>query len=284
MTRIYNKTHKTAKERLRHLQSKGLMIKDVAAAEAEIEQIGYHRLRIYFECRRDRNTDERLFREDTKLQDIVRIYECDHKLRMACFSVLCRFETMLRNKMSEAISLQFGPHPYNRVDAFRDVRHQIEINDTLLTAFKNSKDQRAKHYKEHYDAPPLPPIWTVKEFLSFGKLPKIYQGLTSDLRTSLANSFGIPSDNIFHNWVTCLVDLRNACAHHDRVFNRSFQKQPQRLKKKNVPIISGAKLKQLLECLDYMMNSAGAGQGIVSKVEEVLIQYPEVNRHEAGYA
>ena len=76
----------------------------------------------------------------------------------------------------------------------------------------------------------MPPVWTMKEFLTFGATSRILQCLAGPMKTHIASQFGVGSDLVFTNWVEALVDLRNICAHYDRLFNRSFQKQPSRLR------------------------------------------------------
>lgn len=80
-----------------------------------------------------------------------------------------------------------------------------------------------------------------------------------------------------------LVDLRNVCAHHDRLFNRIFQKQPSRLRRQNLPTAPVNKLKARLECLDHLLTSRGLAGGRVAAVQALLARYPDVQPAEVGY-
>ena len=66
--------------------------------------------------------------------------------------------------------------------------------------------------------------------MTIGAASHLLQSLSAPVRTGIAAQFGIRSDALFINWAQCLFELRNMCARHDRLFNRSFQRQPQRLK------------------------------------------------------
>lgn len=119
----------------------------------------------------------------------------------------------------------------------------------------------------------------MKEFLTFGAASRLFQCLNGTIRTKIAAQFGIRSDAIFTNWLECLVDLRNICAHHDRLFNRSFQKQPARLRNAMVPTAPPQKLKAILECLDHLLQS----RGIRSRVTQEGRRYHGKLSPNSGY-
>lgn len=283
----YQKPHATSTQRIAHLKSKGLIIPRPTVAARKIELIGYERLRIYFLSRRDQNSSLRPFIEGTSYRDIIDLYECDVSLRAKCFDAVGEFELLLRNAISEALSNAHGSHPYTKLAAFKDEASRLEVYKIFVDIYYKTKDQRAKHYRQKYATPVLPPIWTMKEFMTFGTTLLVLKHLAGPIRTDIANSFGVPKDEIFTNWVNCLVDLRNICAHHDRLFNRSFPKQPSRLSIKHpagsVPTAPEKKLKAILECLEYMLNKRGSKTKVVSEVGAVVKRYSAVKPSEVGY-
>ncbi len=281
--RPYPKPHATAAQRVSHLQSNGLHIPDLSAAAHSIDLIGYERLRIYCISRRDPNLANRPFISGTTYQDILDIYECDQHLREACFSAVGQFEILFRNAVSETLSQGHGTHPYDDVTAFGDPTKHLETLQMFGNIYQYSKDPRAHHYRKTYDTPLLPPIWTMKEFLTFGATARIFQRLSGPNKTAIAQKFNIPSDAVFLNWVECLVDLRNMCAHHDRLFNRTFQKQPQYFKRQNLPAARKNTLKAILECLDYLLTSRGLPRAVTADVNQIISRCPVVRPAEAGY-
>lgn len=282
-TTPYTKPHATAAQRVAHLRTKGLVIPRPNVAAQKIEQIGYERLRIYFLSRRNHSQPGKPFYPGITYQTILRLYECDAKLRDICFRGVGQFELVLRNRMSEALSAQYGSHPYFAAAAFESVKQQNSALQKILQTFIHSKDERATHYQRTYTEPPLPPIWMLKEFLTFGASARLYSALSSAMRSKIAKDFGVKSLPVFDSWVPCFVDLRNICAHHDRLFNRRFQKQPQRLKSVTVPSADPASLKAQLECLDFVLNKAGTPEGLVAQVQRVIGRYPDVRSAEVGY-
>ncbi len=280
----YNKPHATAVQRVAHLRTRGLLIARPNVAARKIEMIGYERLRIYFLSRRQlSNLPQRPFIPGTTYKHIIRLYQCDMMLRDACFAAVGKFELLFRNAISETLSDAIGSHPYYEIAAFRDSTANLKAIQSFAKVYGQSKDYRAKHYRVTYAPPALPPIWTMKEFLTFGAASHIFQCLEGRLRTKIANQFGVASDHLFTNWLECLVDLRNMCAHHDRLFNRSFQKQPSRLRSMSLPTARPNKLKAILECLDYLMARRGAPVGITAKAGKIIARFPEMQPAEAGY-
>ena len=280
----YNKPHATAAQRVAHLRSKGLIISRPGVAARKIEEIGYERLRIYFLSRRDRNLPGKPFLAGTTYKDILRLYECDYKLRNICFGEVGRFELIFRNRISETLSARFGGHPYSEAGAFKSVKDRNDRFQSALHTFNNSKDERAKHYLNNYTSPTLPPIWVLKEFLTFGASARLYNALSTNIRTEIANHFKVSTLPVFDSWVNSFVDLRNICAHHDRLFNRGFQKQPQRLVRHAVPspATDQSKLKAQIECLDFVLGNVGE-KCLVKRVEKIINQYPEIQNSEVGF-
>lgn len=73
--------------------------------------------------------------------------------------------------------------------------------ELLAGVYKRSRDPRAKHYMINYSTPVLPPIWALKEFLTFGSAAKFYQMLSNRVRADVALRFGVRKEELFTNWV-----------------------------------------------------------------------------------
>lgn len=281
--RPFTKPHASPDDRVQHLISKGLVVRRPRVAARKIEAIGYERLRIYFLSRRDQ--PGKTFRPNTSYKDILQLYECDARLRELAFKAVGRFELTFRNVVSEVLSGRFGSHPYYERDVFKNAEAHNRALSQVIKTFDTSKDERARHYRQTYDPPALPPIWMLKEFLTFGGAARFYADLSNPLREDVARTFGVPRLPVFDNWVQCFVDLRNVCAHHDRLFNRRFQKQLQRLPRENVPSAVNSTLKAYLECLDHALNAVGEKGGNVDEALRIInLQiHAAVDPAEAGF-
>lgn len=267
-----------------HLRSKGLVIPRPGVAAKKIELIGYERLRIYFASRR-LNAPGRPFAQNTKYSDILALYAFDSKLRSLCFEACGVFEVAFRNSISEALSSNHGGHAHIDVLCYATPKDRKDALGQLTKIYVGSKDARSTHYISKYSSPPIPPIWVVKEFFTFGSSVKFYKHLNNSIKNRVARDFGLPSHVEMTSWVGCLVDLRNICAHHDRLFNRSFQKQPITLNPTGVPsaLTNKNKLKAIIECLDYMLKARGIDSDLVVSVGKLISKTPSVTPSEVGY-
>jgi abortive infection bacteriophage resistance protein len=87
--------------------------------------------------------------------------------------------------------------------------------------FQKSKEDFSKHFKEKYPHD-LPPIWVAVELWDFGTLSHFFSGMTVVDRDSIAHRYGLPDGNTLAGWLRNLNDVRNFCAHHSRLWNRSM--------------------------------------------------------------
>lgn len=279
----YTKPHATPTDWVRHLRARGLVVTRPNVAARKIERIGYERLRIYFIARRQVHLPNKPFRAGTTYAQILNLYAFDRLLRSICFDVCGDFEIAFRNSMSEALSQAYGSHPHKAEGAFISAAARMNALNQLSTVYAKSKDGRAHNYMRKYGDPVLPPFWMMKEFLTFGASVKFFKLLSNPVKTTIAASFGVPTHELFTNWLECLVDLRNICAHHDRLFNRTFQKQPQRLRSAAVPTAPVNKLKAILQCLDYLLNQRGITTDSVAAAQALINRHPDVSPAEMGF-
>ncbi|TBD43406.1 Abi family protein [Rhizobium ruizarguesonis] len=283
--RPYTKLHKTPAQLAQHLIERGLPLpgRTRSFAEKKIAEIGYERLRIYFRSRRQLHLPDKPFIPGTTFKDIVALYEFDERLRLFCFLHTGRFEVALRNQLSEIVSDRYGSHPFFDNAGFQSAKTRATMLGRLSDIFYKKNDQRARHYFDEYNPPMLPPIWVLKEFMTFGNLSHAIEQMSNPVKNDLATAFGLPTYDMLENWVKVLNDLRNICAHHDRLFNRSFQKQPKKYISKNIPAAPQHKLKALLECLEYMLSLHGFRDPIVATVAKMIQKCPAVSPNELGY-
>ncbi len=279
----YCKPHTSAYEQVIHLRTRGLYVQNAASAAQKIEQIGYERLRIYFLSRRHLNVSGKPFRLGTTFDDIAEIYECDLELRQHCFGSVGRFEILLRNQISEALSARHGSHPHDDAKAFASTDARNKSYEAVLKMFNQSSDPRAQHYRCCYTSPTIPPIWVLKEFLTFGQAYHLFKVLSPTLQQDIAHRFSVWSCDVFTSWIGSFLDLRNICAHHDRLFNRHFQKQPKRFRSLGTPQAKPYSLKGVAECLDHCLQARGQAATLVADLQSVLNCCAKIHPSEAGF-
>jgi abortive infection bacteriophage resistance protein len=222
-----------------------MIIPDKAQGIEALRRIGYYRLSGYWFPFRER-IDSSIgdsFRPKTELSQIVDLYVFDKRLRLLISDALERVEIGLRGD----IALHLGAlSPWAHRDAdtfsayFRETVDGDKTSHSIWLAkadelFRRSREEFAKHFREKYDVEA--PIWIAVESWDFGTVSRLINGLKdTDLQT-LADRYHIPRRELLISWVNCLNSVRNACAHHNRVWNRGLINQPGLKKKDDIPLL-----------------------------------------------
>ncbi|WP_080557625.1 Abi family protein [Shewanella baltica] len=103
----------------------------------------------------------------------------------------------------------------------------------LRSMLISSKEEYAIHYrKKYYNSycpfyRDLPPGWVALELMTFGNILSLMQNFNTDSIQALklnrfAKKLRIDNYTSLHNWMACIRHVRNACGHHNRLFNRNL--------------------------------------------------------------
>lgn len=91
---------------------------------------------------------------------------------------------------------------------------------------RRSQEAFAAHFREKYG--PHLPVWVATEVMSFGTLAQLYAGAAQDDRERIAAGLDLIGKDgkgdaaLLSNWLNHIRYIRNLCAHHSRMWNRSF--------------------------------------------------------------
>lgn len=218
-----------------------MIITDLAKAKACLQRIGYYRLSAYwypFRQSEDYNSEVIVkdeFKAGTSFETIFELYIFDKKLRMIILDALERIEIALRTDIALLLG-QYDPKAHRNPDLLHGnfaKRKQKGKNTTLHEEwlarlddkFKKSREDFVGHFKNKYSSDHLP-IWIATELFDFGALSFFYEGLKIQDKDKIAANYGVPSSAMLETWLLCLNNIRNICAHHYRLWNRSLVNQP----------------------------------------------------------
>lgn len=131
-----------------------------------------------------------------------------------------RSEAVSATYALEAIT-QRSPHPLVvPTTAYREWLEEYDRHE------RRARGDFVLHFREHYG--PHLPIWVATEVMSFGLLSNLYKLMRQSDQEILAARFQVHSADgrgdrgALANWLNCLRNLRNICAHYGRVWNRAF--------------------------------------------------------------
>jgi len=196
------------------LEERGCVINDREFAHKTLETVNYYRLVNYFAVFSE---DKGHYKEGTLFEDGIRLYDFDRRLRAELLVLLEEIEISARAAVSNYHASKYGATGYLNADSFdRGHNHRAFITKIERMIDKNANLTFVKHHNSKYGG--AFPLWVIMELFSFGALAFFYQDLKIGDRKEIAKYyFGIDS-RLAENWLEKLADLRNHCAHYNRVY------------------------------------------------------------------
>ena len=108
--------------------------------------------------------------------------------------------------------------------------YSIIINNLNKEIERQKNKPFVKHHIEKYDR--QFPIWVSVELMSFGSLSSLFSILKAEDQKNLSRYYNT-EPRFLKNWILCLVEVRNICAHYTRLYNMPLKENP-RLYKENL--------------------------------------------------
>jgi abortive infection bacteriophage resistance protein len=222
---------------IERLSSRGVIIQDKQLAEHYLTFISYYRFCGYaIEFEGLPNGTEKQYREGTTFEQILDCYVFDRKLRLLVIDAIERIEIAVRTVMTNELASKYGAHWYQNQDIFlpkfqhehliQTIKKETQYKAPDGTIQHKKREKFIKHYYDKYESPELPPIWMVAEVLPLGSWSMIFANLIDrENQKNICRHFGI-SYSVMESWLHSLAYLRNLCAHHSKLWNRSFTLKP----------------------------------------------------------
>jgi len=220
MKRPYNKPALTYAQQIQQLRARGMDIADEDSARFYLQHFNYYRLGAYwlpFEI----DHGSHRFKPGTRFDDVLALYIFDRELRLLVLDAIERIEVSVRSQWAYRVGHLYGPHGYLEERLAFNVQHLGWHKDDLRKEINRSDEIFIKHLVLTY-VEEFPPIWAACEVMSLGLLSRWYQNLKPmQPRQLIANVYGIQSD-VLGSWLHHLSIVRNICAHHSRLWDRTF--------------------------------------------------------------
>ena len=282
----YEKPALTFDQQIELLQSRGLIVDDIAVAASYLSNISYYRLSAYMLPLKVVGEDR--FLDGTTFEDILRLYLFDREFRLLIFDTIEKVEVAFRTQMSYHISLSGGPYWFESRSYFdsasRWQAQLLKIDEEVARA----KEVFKEHFFEKYDEHERMPVWMTTEVLSLGLLSKIYRNLKmSPEKKKIARHFGLITPFVLESWMQTITYVRNICAHHSRLWNRTLTVRPQLLESPSGLWIThpatNDKSYYLSCCLLYMMKAVNPKTRFSEHFRELLNRYPQIPLARMGF-
>lgn len=211
-------------EQIALLKSRGMEIEDEEKAKECLLDIGYFRLGFYwfpFEVTYPRNIKRNHnFKDGTKFDYAVKLYYFDFDLRNLFLRYISRIEINFRTTLIYHVSNTYNDNPYWYVDPDIINKTTIDSNEYQKALNDLQKEALIKLDRKEHKNRTFAPAWKALEFMSFGTIIKIYDGLKNPkLQSDISRVYGMSSPTQFSNYMNTIRKLRNYCAHGKVLFD-----------------------------------------------------------------
>lgn len=288
--RQYDKQPISIEEQIAQLKYRGLIIDNEVYAKRILSIISYFRLAGYL---RPMESDKKLhiFKEGKLFSNAVDIYYFDKDLRAIIFDAIQTIEIAIRTRMIQKFSMKHGPFWFMNPSLFKNDKMYQKCLDSIETDFNRSKEDFIEEHRQKYDYPKMPPAWKTLEIVSFGTLCKLYCNFNDNsTKKAIAREFNIPQHEYLESWMLSLVALRNCCAHHSRVWNRTYPMKPKLPKSKimrwkwiDISDVEPSRLYILLCCILYWTDNISPDSSIRTNIIHLLKNNKNIDPSAMGF-
>jgi len=294
----YNKPALTYAAQLQQLKNRGLQVANDARAFHLLENVSYFRLSGYWYPMLDMPKSAHLFKPNSTFDNAFYLYCFDRKFRQLVMSELEKIEVAIRAKVIYILSHAYGPFWFQDSNHFVNAgKHQTALLK-LTEEVTRSDEEFMKSFRLKY-SDPFPPSWMMFETSSFGGLSNMYSNLrTGRTKRFVASYFGL-DDSTFSSWIHSFTYIRNICAHHSRLWNRTLSISPQVPRKPIQPFLNNLLLPNpitgappiqnnkssyyLCSMIIYFLNTINPNHQFKTRLSDLFAQYPMVDRSAMGF-
>lgn len=206
-----------------------LIIENDEDAISILKRVSYYRLSAYvIGLEKDDNHDEYI--EGVTMNNLYRLYLFDSELRNQLLHVIEHIEIHLRTQIAHQLAMKYGAEGYMDSHNFLDKadKNGNSIHQSIIDSFHEEVTRQrnlpfVRHHQRKYDG--HFPIWVAVELFSFGKLSSLYSIMKNTDRKAISCVYSIGPDHL-EGWIRALLEIRNLCAHYNRVYNLPLKVTP----------------------------------------------------------
>lgn len=282
----YTKPPKTFEEQLQHLKDKNLIITNETYTLKKLSHINYYRLSAYFLPLQHLKSSELdgIFLDEVRFEDILELYFFDVELRKTVFKAIESIEIYFRTQIAYHHSLSYGAFGYLDSANFKT---SPEFFDKVMLSIREetsrSNETFIAHFKEKYNTTDLP-VWAMVEVVSMSTLSKIYAMLKTHEQQAVTQALNGVSKDLFHNWFHALTVIRNICAHHSRLWNKTLGVSfeiPRKIKEFHS--VQGDKVFFAISVIAYILDAIGEEADFQSDIKNLVATHPKINFKAIGF-
>lgn len=272
-------------QQIQLLKDNGLSFEDESKALHTLQHISYFRLKSYL---MPLMSDKVLhtYKHGVTFEQAYMLYKFDSRLRKLIAGELEKIEVSIRTQMAYILSNEVDIYWFADSANFMSATKHAGLMSSLKSELDRTDDDQILLFKRRYsDA--FPPAWMTMEVTSFGTLSMLYKLLKPSLtRRKIANYYGV-SDSVFESWLHSIVYVRNICAHHSRLWNKTLRIQPLFPRKVKGTFISvparNDRLYYVLCIIQYMLQKVNPNTTFPARLKALLTEFPDADISAMGF-
>jgi abortive infection bacteriophage resistance protein len=294
----YNKPALSYSDQLQQLKARGLLVSNDSKALHLLEKISYYRLSGYWYPFILLPKSAHIFKANASFGKAFALYCFDREFRKLILGELEKIEIAVRAKMIYNLWHTHGAFWYNDPALFQRPGTFNSTVDKLTTEFNRSDEEFIKAFKINY-TDPLPPACMILEISSFGNLSTVFKNLRpSNHKRRIANYFGL-DESTFASWLHSFTYVRNVCAHHARLWNKTMGISPRIPVTPlntflaittipspivgDAPILNNNRAYFLTSMIIYLLNTINPNHRFKIKLLRLLKKYPMIDTRAMGF-
>lgn len=188
----------------------------------------YLRLLGYFWPYWSKWTDgEHIFNTWVSFSTIYQSYQFDEKCRLLLFAYIWVIENSFKNEFNYlSITTTNDTLRWTKQQYYKPWnKWYTEIVSEIMREIANqtSKSEYIQMYTKRYYDPIYPPFWNMIEVFTLWEIIRIFNSLQDkNIKRQVAHKYGF-NDHVFWGIMKGILDIRNACCHHNRLlFNNKI--------------------------------------------------------------
>lgn len=153
----------------------------------------------------------------------IKLYYFDFDLRNILLRYISRIEVNFRTSVVYLTSNEYKDNPCWYVDPTIIKKEILESEEYNHALKEMCKEPLICYDKKTHGNRQYPPAWKALEFMTFGTIIKLYEGIKNPhLRCDIPNLYGMSHPTQFANYINTVRKLRNNCAHEKVLFDMTL--------------------------------------------------------------
>ncbi len=176
----------------------------------------------------------------SQFSELYALFIFDRNLRSSFLKVILSLESQFKSILSYEFSKKYGHEHYLKLNSFNDSKvskptekqkrersTRISRINKLIAKLHNSISYSYKnkdYIKHHLNTYGSIPLWVLVNSLTFGTISTFYSLMKTPDQVNIAKHYILPKETL-HRDMKALSEIRNICAHDERLYNISLSKE-----------------------------------------------------------